>query len=243
MTSRKGNARMIFGVAVFVGIIAYAVSGLTPWIPGLENEVNGTDAYSQFERDRQELGILINDSAIGNSSMVLDTNFSDSPTGNAIYWNNNTNDRGDDYGYIQYNVSNINTIEIEYSSPRFDYSLRAPIRVYLSNSTNGTFYQEAEFYGDGTREVSLVSDSTEDQAFYGDAGPRILEIRDYGEASGEVFGFAVPARSPGAFSAITAVLNLSSDNRWFQYLIGIPISILLLYVGISYVIPFIGSSS
>lgn len=232
------ETQFILGIAVAVGLLTFIMASLAPLVPGLDNQLNGTENFGNISQERQELGQL-NNSSFNSDSMIFDSNFSASPTGEAIYWDNTTNDRGDEYGYVQYNVTGLTQLEVRSSGAPSTFSFFPPLRYYYSNSSNGTYYSEGAFFTESTT-LDLVVDSTADQTRYGEAGIRYLEIRDYGNTGGELYSFARPATSPGVWSQINAMFSLSSNKTWFQYLVGIPLTIVGLYIGLRFV-PFIGS--
>lgn len=209
----------ILGLALFIGFMTFTIGGLSGQLPGLQDKFNTASEFQNIERE-QEFN-LSNYQYI--NSMNVTIGGAATETGNSIKWDGTTNARGEDYGYVAYNVTGLNDVFVraEYISA-FQTLFGSPIQAYDGSGNKITNLEGAP--GSDNIDVTNIS---------------VLELRDYDISSGVIASANVPTSEPNTVSGFISVLSVSSSETWFQLLIGIPFGLLLTYIGIK-VLPFIG---
>lgn len=203
------DAQIVLIFAVFVGALSFMSVSAIDTIPALGN-ISGTDSYENYSSD----GTAISSTDYLNKSAVV-------REGDVWVYDGTTNDRGEEYGYIRYEVSGIDQLTAEIYATLF-----SPMEVAYYNSTNdlygGRYIQGDVFIYD----AQSVADQFGEEAY-------ILELR-MDKDFHEVGDISIPEKNEGLISQTKNLFNiftgLSSSTTWFNLLIGIPMGMVGLYL-------------
>lgn len=196
---------MVIAASMFIGTLVFLSGSAAQSIPEL-GELEGTGNFQSFEPGEYNLNL---DNYIEKSSIEEEDG--------DLKWDGTVNDRGEEYGYVRYDVTGIDErISIELRSFLFDQ-----IKIIFENSTGSVIREDSVVASPQQYNLSELDD------------PAVLEIQMKNqnhrlEALNIVnpdSGWITTAQN---FAAVFT--GLSSNTEWFNLIVGIPLAIAGFYI-------------
>lgn len=194
----------VLGLSIFIGVIIFLSGSAVNSIPELK-DLKGTENFQNYETTTQELDIQ---DYIKKDSVFLEDGI--------FKWDGTTNDRGENYGYIRYDIEGINKLTIDLYATLF-----SPMQIVIENSTNDVILTES------ARSSPYVFDASEIESETGQK-PKYLEVR-MDETFHEFRNIRVVLEGSGVISKVGGLVDvftgLSSNTEWFNLIVGIPLTL------------------
>jgi len=205
--------KQIFGLAVFIGAITFFVTSAAQNVPSLSDEVSTGE---EFEKPNVNIQVNLSDyKAV--DSMNLTIGGADTLSGNKVEWNGSTNSRGEQYGWISYDVSNQDEVAV-----------RTPESGGIISGFIGTLIQAYDGNGNKLSDLTGTPGSNTIDV----SGVSTLELRDYSSDQAYIERIILEPEAEKLFSGVSNMLDISFENRLLQLVVGIPIGIFLAMVAL-----------
>lgn len=199
----------VLAASIFIGVLTFLSVSATDSIPELGN-VSGTENFQEF--DPQNDTIATTDYTVKDSVNIS--------SNGVVSHDGTTNDRGENYGYIRYDVEGINRLNLELDSRLLN---SVGIAYYDSNgtllATQG--YPDSPFTFDRDGAESFAGGEIKFLEVRLDGDNRLISIEVVPEGTGVI------AKANNLIGVFT---NLSSNTVWFNLIVGIPLAIAGLYL-------------